>query len=258
MKNSLIIAFLLGFLIFTSGCCALPYILKNNSSLNNLTDSVNNTTNIDNSSVQIETTEINGTITDSNAFVLSGASVSLIGNESNYSAVTDSNGNYEITNVQKGIYTIITTKSGFSDDTYTLFLGAGSHTYNPSLTNLCNDYYLINATSNYIITTGYMGTLEQGSVTFTLPYPDHSYYDISPAVDGTASSTSIQQIGSNRMLTWTLKDNDGNTVPFHIYVTYQGKQTEEVFSNRNMDIKESGIEQPNYFGSVTESVSGKV
>lgn len=71
---------------------------------------------------------ISGKVTDSNASEVSGATVSITG--TSYSAITDNDGNYTITSISPGTYTIIASKSAYNDSTHT-----DSTTISANLTN---------------------------------------------------------------------------------------------------------------------------
>src|SRR5512140_4044164 len=56
---------------------------------------------------------IKGTVTDPNGAVISGATVAVTGAAGERTATTNADGNFEVSNLNPGVYTVKVTQSGF-------------------------------------------------------------------------------------------------------------------------------------------------
>jgi hypothetical protein len=210
-------------------------------------------------SIDISTpASFSGNVTDSNGLAVQGALVSIIGDYSNYSALSDADGNFDITGIENGTYSVSVEKEDYTKvEFYWTFKNGAEFTYSPVLTNLCPSS-LINTSLAYTLTTEDNGTMDQGSMIATFPFPDGSSYYISPPVDGTTSSVSIRSLQGNRVIDMSINANDGRPIPFELEVIINGTKTWKVFQDTGMNISEAENAQPDYFGTVSDPTTKKV
>jgi|GEM_PF-6204280 len=197
---------------------------------------------------------LSGTITGLNSVPLENASVMLIGNESNYSAITDANGKYNLSEVPEGIYSIVVLKPGRKNATVANFtlLGGNSYAWNATIARDCL-YYSVNTSTNYVLKYGFSGTINRAEVQFFMSYPEGASYDIYPEADGSLSEYSVIYQAGNRMLKWTLNNSKGSysSVSGHIYMSMNGTGTMQLYSRKEIGIQDAASMQPNYLGSET-------
>ncbi len=247
----IIVLLLLAILLY--GCFATPYILKpfSNSAASPPSSPSHPPSNSSSDTGPAPAARMNGTINDTHGAAIANASVLLLGEGFNYSATTDAHGQYSIRGIRAGNYTILIGKDGYSESRVTYLVQAySSAEWSPSLQNLCDNYYYVNTSEGYNLTTGYDGILPTGSENFVFPYPAGSSYDISPAPDGYSSTIQLWNIGDNPMLNWTLRNDGASPIPFHALVTLSGTKTEGPFPNLGMDIPTAAQAKPQYLGRI--------
>lgn len=242
-------------LIALFGCSLTGIVLLGMSMNNTNATSIMNTSNIVNMSAPAS---FRGNVTDSNGLALQGALVSIIGNDSNYSVLSDAEGRFSIIGIENGTYIISVEKEDYTKTEFSwTFKNGDEFTYQPVLTDLC-PAYIVNASLDYTLTSQYNATMEQGSMSSTFPYPEGSSYYISPPADGTASSVNITYLEGNRVIVMSIDDYDGRPIPFEMEVTINGTLTMKVFHDTGMGISQAGDEQPDYFGTISDPTTKKI
>jgi len=178
------------------------------------------------------------------------ASVTLIGNASNYSVSTGADGTYNFTGVPSGAYGIVVGKPGYRNSSANITIAAGrTYTWNFNIARDCI-YYPVNTSVNYALRYGREETTYKGYITYSIAYPEGSTYKISPEPDGSLSQLSTPYTAGNRMLSWKL-DNSGGRYSYvkgYLYVDMNGTQTMRLLDPRATSIADASSAQPNYLG----------
>jgi transglutaminase-like putative cysteine protease len=197
---------------------------------------------------------LRGTITDLKKTPLENASVTLIGNASNYTGLSDADGNYNISGVPEGAYGVVAWKAGHKNVTVANFtlLGGRSYSWNATIARDCL-YHSVNASVNYVLKYGFSGTINRGEMEFFVSYPQGASYEIYPAAKSGLSEASTAYQAGNRMLEWTLNNSKGNyaSVSGHVYMNMNGTGTMKIYNQKEMGIQDAASRQPNYLGSET-------
>ena len=195
-----------------------------------------------------------GTVRGAKNITLENAHVSIVSlnGSANYSATTDKNGKYNITNMPDGVYTLAVQKAGYRDSMPLPFLIFGGHSYDLDVTiNRDCYYYSINTTTNYFVRYGYNGTLYRGDMTVALPYPEGAAYAVSPDAKSGLSVLRTTYKAGNRMLKWTLNNSKGSPPIIHgyFYMDLNGTQETQLIGAKEMKIPDAASSQPGYLGS---------
>lgn len=203
---------------------------------------------------------LSGVITNLLKEPLEGAEIMLVG-APNYSEQAGSDGKYNLTGINPGIYTILVQKAGYKNVSFANFtvLEGGTYTWNVSISRDCL-YYLVNTSTNYVLKYGFEGTLYQGKINFVISYPQGAESDVYPPSDGRLSDVGIGDVAGNRVLEWELDNLKGSYsyVSGHAYMNIDGTGTMQLYSQKKMSISEAASKQPAYLGSETNSDGKKL
>src|SRR5208283_2880315 len=199
-----------------------------------------------------------GNITDQNGQAVQGALISIIGDDSNYSGISDADGNFDIAGIENGTYSISIEKEDYTKIGFEwTFKNGDKFTYSPTITDYC-PVSLANTSIAYTMITESNGTMERGSMAITFPYPDGSSYYIYPPVDGVTSLVSTRNLEGNTVIDMTLNDNDWRSLPFEMEDVYNGTETWKRYQDTGMSISDAGNAQPDYFGTISDPTTKKV
>jgi len=199
-----------------------------------------------------------GNVTDQDGHAVQGALISIIGDNSNYSGISDAEGDFDITGMENGTYSISIEKKDYTGIRFDwTFKNGDRFTYSPTITDLC-PVSLANSSIAYTMITRDSGTMERGSMTITFPYPDGSSYRIYPPVDGVTSSVDTRYLEGNSVIDMTINDDNGLPLPFELEVVYNGTETWKAYQDTGMSISDAGNAQPDYFGTISDPISKKV
>ena len=124
-----LVTIFLSVIIFSAGCCGLMEDVKNNDESIPIYIDEGNVSDDWGSSQGDLTGGIHGTVTDLYNAPLGNASVMLLGNNFDYIGLSDSNGNYNISGVPEGIYTLVASKEGYGNMTIADFSIIGGYPY---------------------------------------------------------------------------------------------------------------------------------
>jgi transglutaminase-like putative cysteine protease len=189
---------------------------------------------------------------------LENANVTLIG-QSNYTTMTDINGNYRFTDLPDGLYRVVVEKTGQrsneKDMQAFMVYGGGEHNINVTLYKDC-DYYTPYNSVDYVIMYGYNLTVYHGDATFILPYPEEASVSVIPNEAKGFSETKTFYKAGNRMLSWTINNSDGkySSVQGNINLGMKGTKTLQLLDRKEMKISDAAAAQKKYLGrEVSES-----
>jgi len=195
-----------------------------------------------------------GTVTNLKKVPLEDATISIISDAQNYSGRTDKNGKYDITGIQLGTYGVLVQKAGYRNMTLTNFTITMGYAYpwNATIARDCS-YYLVNASTDYVLRYGYNGTIYRGEVGFAVAYPEGATYEVHPAADGGLSEVSTVYQAGNRMLRWKLDNSEGrySYVEGRFYINMNGTGTMQIYDQKEIGIRDAASRQPGYLGSET-------
>jgi transglutaminase-like putative cysteine protease len=193
-----------------------------------------------------------GTVTDTKNSPLENANVTLIG-MSNYTTLTDKNGNYRFTDLPDSVYRIVAEKTGHKSNEKAMLsfmvYGGGEHNLNITLLKDC-DYYTPQTAVDYVVRYGYDTTLYRGEITFTMPYPEGTSISMYPDNTQGFSETSTFYKAGNRMIRWTLNNTDGQypSVKGNIRAEIKGTKTLQLLERQDMKISAASLSQQKYLG----------
>ena len=195
-----------------------------------------------------------GVVSNSSDSPISGALISLIGNDENFSGSTDNQGKFNISGITPGVYTIRVEKEGYRASTLPSFMFMEGHYYPWNLT-LNRDclYFAVNTSANYAVRYGFNGTIYKGNITYHLAYPEGAEYLAYPAEDSRISFIDTFYRAGNRMLSFSLDNLNGrySYIQNHIYVDISGSNTLRLFESNGMSVSDSASAQPGYLGVQT-------
>jgi transglutaminase-like putative cysteine protease len=247
MRNIPIGIILLLAIVFSAGCCGLNDFISQMQNISTDTGGEGPAT-------------VSGNVINMANAPVQNVHILIIGNSSNYSGLTDVNGNYSISGVPPGVYDIFAWKEGYRGDNYTnmTIIGGDANSWGGDIYNfyISRDciYSPVYTSNSYVLKYGNNVTVYRGEVELIDSYPEGATYDIYPADDGRLSEVSVAYVAGNRMLRWKLNNSEKASSPIegHFYVYMNGTGTLQLYYPRNISIQDAASMQPNYLGSETD------
>ncbi|VVB73778.1 Transglutaminase-like superfamily protein [uncultured archaeon] len=206
-----------------------------------------------------QTGSVHGTIQSTKNVTVEDAFMTLTDGTNEYTGRTDRYGEYSITGVPAGSYTVIVGKQGYKNTTSALDMNAGSSfSWNFTIAKDCM-YYPVNTTANYVLRYGYNTTVYNGYQSYVVMYPEGAEVTVYPdASKGLTQSSTSYQAG-NRMMTWKL-DNTAkkySSVTGYIYMDMKGTQALQLFNRREMRISDAAASESGHGYLGGEELQGK-